>query len=134
MAIYVEDQLPGVKYNGIKTNKPAVFNAPVTFNGGTATVVMALGTAAVQALPTATGTLTLTPTQNMTINATTLVAGQNIDLIVTTSGATSFTITFGTNFKSQGTLATGTVSGKVFTIEFRCDGVNYNEMCRTAAM
>lgn len=79
--------------------------------------------------------LPYTPTQNSTLNATSTPAyGQEIQIIITTSGTTSYTITFGTNFKSQGTLATGTVSGKVFTLKFVSDGVNYNEISRTTAM
>jgi hypothetical protein len=77
-----------------------------------------------------------TPTQSSTINAATMTGtgGRTLRLIVTTSGTTSYTITFGTNFKTTGTLATGTVSGKVFVITFVSDGVNWNEQSRTAAM
>lgn len=81
------------------------------------------------------GVLTLTPGQAETINAPSpVVPNQRLVLVITTSGTTSFTLTFGTNFKSTGTLATGTVSGKVFVIEFISDGVNYNEVARTTAM
>lgn len=77
-----------------------------------------------------------TPTQATTINAATVTgtAGQMLTFVITTSGTTSFTITFGTNFKSTGTLATGTVSGKVFTITFLSDGNFFNEISRTVAM
>ena len=77
-----------------------------------------------------------TPTQSSTINAATMTGtgGRTIRLVVTTSGTSSFTITFGTNFKTTGTLATGTVSGKVFVVTFVSDGVNWNEQSRTAAM
>ena len=55
--------------------------------------------------------------------------------VVTTSGTTSsFTITFGTNFKTTGTLATGTVTAKVFTVSFIGDGSNMCETSRTTAM
>jgi hypothetical protein len=76
--------------------------------------------------------LTLTPTQNQTLTFTTntgSTAGvftQEITLLVITSGTTSFTITFGTNFKSSGTLATGTVDSKTFILKFvLCNGLLY---------
>jgi len=77
---------------------------------------------------------TLTPAQTETINATNLTAGQRVSLVITTSGTTSYTLTFGTNFKTTGTLATGTVSAKVFVVAFVSDGTNLNEVARTTAM
>ena len=77
---------------------------------------------------------TLTPAEAENISASNLTAGQKINIIITTSGTTTYTLTFGTNFKSTGTLATGTVSAKVFVISFVSDGTNLNETCRTAAM
>lgn len=76
----------------------------------------------------------LTPTATETLTATVVPAGSEATIVVTTSGTTSYTITFGTGFKSTGTLATGTVSAKVFTIQFMSDGVNMNETGRTVAM
>lgn len=97
--------------------------------------VVALASAATIALDTALGnTFTHTPSQGETINAATVVPGQRLTFIITTSGTSSFTLTFSTNFKSTGTLATGTVSAKVFTIEFISDGTNYNEVARSTAM
>jgi hypothetical protein len=77
-----------------------------------------------------------TPTQSATINAASMTGtgGRTIRLVVTTSGTSSYTITFGTNFKTTGTLATDTVSGKVFVVTFVSDGVNWNEVSRTTAM
>lgn len=77
---------------------------------------------------------TITPTGNVTINATGLTVGRRVVLIVLTSGTNSYTITFGTNFKSTGTLATGTTSGKYFIVEFISDGTNLYEIARTTAM
>jgi hypothetical protein len=78
---------------------------------------------------------TLTPAQDETINATTVgVQGQPLFLKITTSGATSRTLTFGTNFLSAGTLATGTVTAKTFVIAFLSDGTTYVELFRTAAL
>lgn len=80
------------------------------------------------------GIFTLTPAHTAMINAASVVAGREIALVIKTSGASSFTLTFGTNFKSTGTLATGTSTGKVFVIRFVSDGTNWNETSRTTAM
>src|SRR5205085_5080735 len=62
---------------------------------------------------------TLTPTGDCTINFTGPgQGGDRATIYITTSGTTSRHITFGTNFVSAGVLATGTVSGKVWTITF----------------
>ena len=85
--------------------------------------------------PTFSELFTLTPTGDITLNANNAAGpGRRASIVLTTSGTTSRTITFGTNFKSTGTLATGTVSGKVFTVEFVSDGTNFNEVSRTVAM
>lgn len=82
-----------------------------------------------------TGTVfTLTPAQAETINATNCTAGNEAGIIITTSGTTAFTLTFSTNFKAASTLSTGVTSGKVFQINFRCNGATATEMGRTAAM
>ncbi|MEL4106688.1 hypothetical protein AAFA46_07635 [Oscillospiraceae bacterium WX1] len=81
------------------------------------------------------GTLkTLTPTGNCTLTATGGTLNQTMRFEITTSGTTSRTITFGTGFKAQGTLSTGTVSGKQFTVTFFYDGTIWVEQGRTAAM
>ena len=80
------------------------------------------------------GVQTLTPVQAMTINAGSQIAGQHLYIVITTSGTTAFTLTFSTNFKTTGTLSTGTVSAKVFTMHFISDGTNFNEVSRTTAM
>ena len=77
---------------------------------------------------------TLTPGETETISASNLTAGQRISLVITTSGATSYTLTFGTNFKSTGTLATGVTTGKIFVVSFVSDGTNLSEVARTTAM
>lgn len=79
---------------------------------------------------------TLTPAHTATINAVTTgaIAGRAYYLVVTTSGTTSYTLTFGTAFKTTGTLTSGTVTGKVFVMQFIFDGTNFNEVSRTAAM
>ena len=94
-------------------------------------------------LPAAAGAMTatmdggfknITPTGDCTFNATGGTEGQFCTFFITTDGTSSFTLTFGTGFKSQGTLATGTVSGKVFTVTFRYVGTNWCEISRTTAM
>lgn len=74
-----------------------------------------------------------TPTQSSTIDIAS-VPTQEFTLMIVTSGTTSYTLTFNTNFKTTGTLATGTVSGKVFTMRFACDGTRCAEISRTTAM
>lgn len=76
---------------------------------------------------------TLTPGASLTLNAVTAPAGTELTLIIITSGTTSRTLTFGTNFKSTATLATGTTSAKTFVMHFISDGTNLLETSRTAA-
>jgi hypothetical protein len=77
---------------------------------------------------------TLTPGEDENISIVNQAAGQEITLIILTSGSTSRTITFGTGFKPSGTLATGVVSGKYFLVKFFSDGTNAYELKRTAAL
>ena|GEM_PF-3125477 len=95
------------------------------------------------ALPGTTGTLTatmngsikrITPTGACTFNATGGTLGQRCTFIITTSGTTSYTLTFGTNFKAAGTLATGTISAKMYAVNFIYNGSLWVETGRTAAM
>ena len=89
------------------------------------TLALAFGTnSCVKVTPTATGSFT----------STVPAAGVECTLIILTSGTTSYTMTFGTGFKSTGTLATGTTSGKVFVVKFISDGTTLNEVSRTVAM
>lgn len=108
-------------------------NASATANG----VAALTAGATVAFAPDATTTLyTLTPGETETINGTTTnaVRGRLYTIRVLTSGTTSYTLTFSTNFKVTGTLATGTVTAKVFTIHFVFDGTNFVELSRTTAM
>lgn len=92
--------------------------------------------AATVSLDASTGSrFSLTPNQATTINATGISKGEKVMLEIVTSGISSFVLTFGTNFKTTGTLTTGTVSGKTFVMQFEClDGTNLLEISRTAAM
>lgn len=79
--------------------------------------------------------LKLTPTGNITLNAgVSGVAGNIATIVVLTSGISSFNITLGSGFKSQGVLATGTADAMTFTMQFISDGTNWNELSRTTAM
>lgn len=74
----------------------------------------------------------ITPDQAMALTVSP-VGKNRIYLIVTTSGTVSFNMTFSTGFKAN-TLATGTVSAKVFVMSFQGNGTVYHEASRTAAM
>ncbi len=77
--------------------------------------------------------ITITPTGACTFNASGGRTGRIITFSITTSGVTSFTLTWGTNFRKTGTLATGTTSARFFAVTFRClDGTVWQEICRTA--
>jgi hypothetical protein len=75
----------------------------------------------------------VTPTANGSFNLSGAPVGKRAVVIITTSGTTSYTLTF-TGGKTTATLATGTVSGKVFTVSFLGDGTNMVETSRTTAM
>jgi hypothetical protein len=145
-----------VRQNGVRlnANEPLVVAGPSTFSGavnisGVTTisggyVIGGVAAGGVTQTPASTGTvaltvtatvLTVTPTGNVTYNFSSPgIAGLEIWFVITTSGASSYNVTFGTNSKNQGVLATGTASGKVFVVNFVSDGVNWNEVARTTAM
>jgi len=78
--------------------------------------------------------ITITPTGDCTFNAEGGYIGKIVTFYITTSGATSRTLTFGTNFRNTGTLATGTTTARYFTVTFRCiDGQTWAEIARTGA-
>lgn len=86
-------------------------------------------------MPSVDQVITITPTGACTFNASGGVAGARCTFVITTTGTTSFTLTFGTtNFKTTGPLATGTVSGKVFAVSFVYTGALWIETARTVAM
>jgi hypothetical protein len=76
----------------------------------------------------------VTFTAARTLTTTVPPAGCEAFLMILTNSASSWVITFGTGFKSTGTLATGTASAKVFVIHWISDGTNLYEAGRTAAM
>lgn len=94
-------------------------------NVGTNTVAQALATNHVSQV---------TISANITLTTTVPPAGTTARVIIVTSGTTSRTVTFGTGFKTTGTLSTGTVSGRRFVVTFVSDGTQLLETSRTLAI
>lgn len=109
---------------------------PVTFDrGGNYGAAVMPGTSGTIAVRMGASVLKITPTDNCTFNASSGTPGQLVTIYITTSGTSSYTMTFGTNFISTGTLATGTVDAKKFAVTFRCvAGGTWAEISRTTAM
>ena len=76
----------------------------------------------------------LAPTGACTLIASGGRLGQECTFSITTVGVTSFVITWGTGFKTMGTLATGTVANKTFSVCFIHNGTAWVETGRTTAM
>jgi hypothetical protein len=76
----------------------------------------------------------VTPTANATFTTTVPAAGLTATIMILTSGASSYTITFGSGFRTTGTLATGTTTARYFMLSFISDGTVLVETSRTAAM
>ena len=77
---------------------------------------------------------TWSPDEAETINATD--GGQpdeRLTIIIDTKNGTTRTLTFGTNFRSTATLATGATSARRFVLTFVSDGLVWSEQSRTAA-
>lgn len=113
----------------------AFFSGKVAAKIYTGTVA-ALTPSGTVSLDASTGSMfTLTPAQDETINITNLTAGQTLDIVILTSGTTSRTITFGTGFRTTGTLATGVSDAKYFVVSFVCPTASVCvERSRTTAM
>jgi hypothetical protein len=77
---------------------------------------------------------TITISADTTLTTDAGDVGAAITLVITTSGTSSRTVTFGSGFKSTGTLSTGTVNGKKFVVSFIFDGATWTERSRTTAM
>lgn len=78
-------------------------------------------------------TTTIHATGNATINANSSgIAGEEMTIIIGNDATSGKVITFGTNFRSAGTI-TGTAS-KTATIKFISDGTAWFETCRTLAL
>jgi hypothetical protein len=94
---------------------------PLTIATGAATINVSAGQL-----------FTMSATASVTLAITNPVAGAQVFLIITNSGATAKTVTFGTNIRGLGTLTTGASGGEVYTINFVCDGTALYEFARTA--
>jgi hypothetical protein len=109
-------------------------NGKVVYNGraGSKKAVLAASSTPVFTPSLGVTTYTLTPAQAETISAvaTNATIGSHYILLITTSGTTSYTITFGTGFSSIGTLETGTTSGIIYIVEFLYDGTAFREIER----
>jgi hypothetical protein len=118
-----------------------VTNLVTDLSGKQATLTRATGAIVYAALANGTlalafgtnSTVKVTPTATGSFTSTVPAAGCEATLIVLTSGTTSYTMTFGTGFKPVSTLATGTTTGKLFTVKFISDGSSLIETGRTAA-
>lgn len=66
-----------------------------------------------------------------TLTTTVPPAGSRASVIIKTSGSVSRTVTFGTGFKSQGTLATGNTADRFWVVNFVSDGTVLYETGRT---
>ena len=78
---------------------------------------------------------TITPAQHEAFTTTGGVVGQEITIVVTTSGTNSYNLTFNTGFGANAsTLATGATTAKTFVIRFIHNGTSFVEIGRTAAM
>lgn len=77
---------------------------------------------------------TITPTRSEIIMTTTGGEGDSALFRVLTTGSESYAITWGSGFKSSGSLTTGTTPSKKYVVEFVNDGVDWLELKRTTAL
>ena len=75
---------------------------------------------------------TLTTTGDCTVNASNGFAGQRVTFIITDDATGGHQVTFGTNFKSNGTLS-GTAN-QAATVDFAYDGTSWYEVSRTTGL
>lgn len=125
----------GNTFVGNLTSRPAKDSGTdnhIAANGGVKTY--AVVAAATTALDFETNEcVELTPNSTRTITTTVPRKGQRRTLLIKTSGATSYTLTFGTGFGPLSTLATGTTSSRLFLLEFISDGTKLYQIVRTGA-
>ncbi len=110
-------------------------SSPLSFaNGGIGSGAATSATSGTMTVSMTTEMITITPTNACTFNASGGVTGQRVTFVITTSGVSSFTLTWNTNFRTTGTLATGTTTAKIFCVTFLYNGSLWLETNRTAAM
>jgi hypothetical protein len=113
----------------------AGLSTPLSFaNGGIGSGAATSATSGTMTVSMTTEMITITPTNACTFNASGGVTGQRVTFVITTSGVSSFTLTWGTNYRTTGTLATGTTTAKIFCVTFIYNGSLWLETNRTAAM
>ena len=105
----------------IEGNTPPVKYKTIT---DTATALAMAGSDTVYHAPTATKTLTTTVPR----------AGEIRQLILFQTNTTAKTMTFGTGFKTTGTLALGTTANRYFTLIFVSNGTHLIEIARSTAI
>lgn len=74
------------------------------------------------------------PSATATLTTTVPAAGVRCSLVLVQTATTAKTITFGTGFKPQTTLALGTTANRQFVVNWISDGVSLIETGRTAAI
>lgn len=110
----------------IAATLPITSAGPIT-QGSAALGAVAPGALALAAVPVK----SVTPNATGTFTSTVPAAGGECTLLITTTGATSFTLTFGSGFvTSLGTIATGVTAGKKFLCKFASDGTSLVETAR----
>ncbi len=113
----------------------AGLSTPLSFaNGGIGSGAATSATTGTMTVSMTTEIITITPTNACTFNASGGVMGQRVTFVITTSGVSSFVLTWGTNYRTTGTLATGTTTAKIFCVTFLYNGSLWLETNRTAAM
>ena len=100
-------------------------------NVGIATTYVDMGTNPTALSLTAEETVLATISASTTFTSTVPAAGARGTVIIFTSGTTSRTVTFGTGFKSQGTLSTGTTASRYWIVNFISNGTSWLETSRT---
>lgn len=119
-------------FAGAKTFTSVVTTPSIVLTGASAATVATTGT--MTTTLTNLRVITITPTGACLFNALGGFDGQDVTFAITTSGVSSFVLTFGTNFKSSGTVTTGVTSGKIFTVTFRHSGSNWVEISRSGPL
>ncbi len=125
------------QFTALEAETEVVANTRFVRNAAAANVVIPVSASNATSMDCSKGDVfTYVPTENTTITAKNIAPGQRVSIQFTTSGTSSFTITFGTGFLTTGTLATGTTSAKVFVVCFEADpsGTSLKETSRTTAM
>jgi hypothetical protein len=90
---------------------------------GTASLAPALG-----------NQFTMAPANAVTVNAASAPADARVTLVITSTSATSFNVTFGTSFVTAGVIVTSATPGQRNVISFVGDGSNLIETSRTGPM